>query len=130
MDLGLKDRVAIVGGGSKGLGLACALSLAQEGAKVAICSRTVEDLEAAAQEIRSATSADVLTVPGICLDSKTSKTYSTKPSSILAGWTSWSVTPGAHQQAAPWTPPKRYGSIPSKWRSASLSEWAERRSRI
>ena len=36
MDLGLKDKVAIVGGASKGLGKACAQGLAKEGAKVAI----------------------------------------------------------------------------------------------
>ena len=64
MDLGLNGRVAIIGGGSKGLGKACALSLAREGAKVAICSRSANDLEAAAQEIRSETGGDVLTVPG------------------------------------------------------------------
>ena len=64
MDLGLKGRVAIIGGGSKGLGLACALSLAQEGANVVICSRSAENLDAAGREIRSATSAEVLTVPG------------------------------------------------------------------
>ena len=64
MDLGLNGRVAIVGGGSKGLGKACALSLAREGAKVAICSRSVDDLEAAAQEIRAETGGDVLVVPG------------------------------------------------------------------
>ena len=39
MDLGLNNRVAIIGGGSRGLGRACALLLAQEGAKVAISSR-------------------------------------------------------------------------------------------
>ena len=64
MDLGLSGRVAIVGGGSKGLGKACALSLAREGAKVAICSRSANDLEAAAQEIRAETGSDVLVVPG------------------------------------------------------------------
>ena len=64
MDLGLNGRVAIIGGGSKGLGKACALSLAREGAKVAICSRSAEDLEAAAQEIRAETGADMLAVPG------------------------------------------------------------------
>ena len=64
MDLGLKDRVAIVGGGSKGLGRACADSLAREGANLAICSRNAEELERAAEEIRSATGVEVLAVPG------------------------------------------------------------------
>jgi 3-oxoacyl-[acyl-carrier protein] reductase len=64
MDLELKDKVAIVGGASKGLGRACAEVLAQEGAKVTICSRTKSDLERAAEEIRSATGADVLAFPG------------------------------------------------------------------
>ena len=63
MDLGLTGRVAIVGGGSKGLGRACADSLAAEGAKLAICSRNAEELEAAAAEIRAATGAEVLAVP-------------------------------------------------------------------
>ena len=63
MDLGLNGRVAIVGGGSKGLGRACADSLAAEGAKLTICSRNAEELEAAAAEIRAATGAEVLAVP-------------------------------------------------------------------
>jgi 3-oxoacyl-[acyl-carrier protein] reductase len=64
MDLELKDKVAIVGGASKGLGRACAESLAQEGAKVAICSRSQPDLETAAKEIRGATGADVMVFAG------------------------------------------------------------------
>jgi 3-oxoacyl-[acyl-carrier protein] reductase len=64
MDLELKGKVAIVGGGSKGLGRACAEMLAEEGAKVTICSRTKGDLEKAAAEIRSATGSDVLAFPG------------------------------------------------------------------
>ena len=64
MDLGLQGRVAVVGGASRGLGRACAMGLAQEGARVAISSRSAEPLEATAQEIRSATGVDVLAVPG------------------------------------------------------------------
>jgi len=64
MDLGLKDKVAIVGGASKGLGKACALVLAQEGAKVAICSRSKPDLESAAEEIASAGGGEVMTFAG------------------------------------------------------------------
>jgi 3-oxoacyl-[acyl-carrier protein] reductase len=64
MDLELKDKVAIVGGGSKGLGRACADVLAEEGAKVAVCSRTKADLERAAQAIRDSTGAEVLALAG------------------------------------------------------------------
>ena len=64
MDLGLQGRVAIVGGASRGLGRACTMGLAQEGAQVAISSRRAEPLQATAQEIRSATGVEVLAVPG------------------------------------------------------------------
>lgn len=64
MDLGLKGRVAVVGGGSKGLGRACADSLAQEGADLVICSRNAGELDQAAAEIRAAAGVDVLAVPG------------------------------------------------------------------
>jgi 3-oxoacyl-[acyl-carrier protein] reductase len=60
MDLELRDKVAIVGGGSKGLGRACAEVLAAEGARVAICSRSQGDLDKAAQQIRDATGADTI----------------------------------------------------------------------
>jgi 3-oxoacyl-[acyl-carrier protein] reductase len=64
MDLGLKGKVAIVGGASKGLGRACAQALAEEGANLAICSRSQSDLEQAAGEIRSSTGVDVLACAG------------------------------------------------------------------
>jgi 3-oxoacyl-[acyl-carrier protein] reductase len=51
MDLGLKDRVAIVAASSKGLGKAVALGLAAEGAKLAICARGEEELRRTAAEI-------------------------------------------------------------------------------
>jgi len=64
MDLELKGKVAIVGGASKGLGRACAEALAEEGVKVAVCSRTRADLERAAQEMRDRTGAEVLVLAG------------------------------------------------------------------
>lgn len=53
MDIGLKGKVALVTAGSKGLGKAAAIALAQEGAKVALCARG-EAVEAAAADIRAA----------------------------------------------------------------------------
>jgi 3-oxoacyl-[acyl-carrier protein] reductase len=64
MDLGLSGKVAIVTGGSKGLGLASARALAAEGARVVICGRTRATLDRAAGELRTvaASPADVLAV--------------------------------------------------------------------
>lgn len=54
MDLGLKGRVAMVAGASKGLGFAIARVLAQEGASVSMVSRDSGAIGAAAQRIREA----------------------------------------------------------------------------
>ncbi len=62
MELGLVGKIAIVTGGSKGIGRATALALAQEGSDVAICARGIEDLEDAAAEIRTKTGRKVLSV--------------------------------------------------------------------
>jgi len=54
MDLELKDKAAIVTGGTQGIGRATALRLASEGAKVVIAARGRERLDAVAAEIRAA----------------------------------------------------------------------------
>ncbi|MFI0942541.1 SDR family oxidoreductase [Streptomyces sp. NPDC021020] len=51
MDLGLKDRVYVVTGGGRGLGLAAARELAAEGAKVVVSGRTAATVDAAAAEL-------------------------------------------------------------------------------
>ena len=52
MDLGLKGKVAIITGASKGLGRAIAEEFAKEGVGVSICARGKEDLEKAAARLR------------------------------------------------------------------------------
>ncbi len=52
MELGLKGKVVLVTGGSKGIGLACASGFAAEGARVAICSRSRENVDKASAELK------------------------------------------------------------------------------
>jgi len=74
MDLQLTDRVALVTGSSRGLGLASARSLAGEGCRVCLCARGAEQLERAAREVGHvagaedavlAVSADLTTSDGV-----------------------------------------------------------------
>ncbi len=59
MDLGLKSRVALVAASSQGLGLATAEAFAAEGCRVAMCARTDQTLQAAAEKIRQQHNAEV-----------------------------------------------------------------------
>ncbi len=63
MDLGLRDKVAIVAASSKGIGKAVAAGLAAEGSRVTMLARSEADLEKAAGEIRTQCQADILAVP-------------------------------------------------------------------
>ena len=63
MDLGLKDKTAVVTGGSKGIGRATARSLAAEGARVLIAAREESALAGAAREIEADTGRRVEVVP-------------------------------------------------------------------
>src|SRR5438105_10033085 len=62
MDLGLKDKVALVAAASRGLGRAVAEELAAEGASLVLCSRREEAINEAAKEIALTTGAKVLAV--------------------------------------------------------------------
>src|SRR5258708_38448181 len=59
MDLGLKDRVALVAAASRGIGYAAARELAREGARVFLCSRDERRASEAAQRIHEETGANV-----------------------------------------------------------------------
>ena len=61
--LSFAGKVAIVTGGATGIGYATALQLARLGATVVICSRTVDELEAAAARIEAASGSRCLAVP-------------------------------------------------------------------
>ena len=54
MDLGLEGKVVLVTGGSKGIGLACSLGFAAEGARIAMCSRSRDNIDKANAKLKEA----------------------------------------------------------------------------
>ena len=62
MDLGIKNKIALVTAASQGLGKAAAIELANEGTKLAICSRNEEKINETAEEIQKLSGSEVLPV--------------------------------------------------------------------
>ena len=60
MDMGLEGKVAIITGGSDGIGKAAALSMVKEGANVVIVARRQDVLDQAVNEIKTATEGSVV----------------------------------------------------------------------
>jgi 3-oxoacyl-[acyl-carrier protein] reductase len=63
MDLGLRDKVALIAAGSRGLGRAVAEELAAEGASLVLCAREARTLAETAAAIAESSGAHVLAVP-------------------------------------------------------------------
>lgn len=70
MELGLREKVVLVTGASKGIGKAVSLGFAREGARLSLCARGMDLLRSVAQDIERETRAEVLAVPCDLTDGK------------------------------------------------------------
>ena len=93
MDLGLANRHAVVAGASKGIGKAIALQLAQEGVDVVVASRTMSELEKAAQEIEAETGRRVVPITFDATQREQVDSMMAKASDALGGIHSSSTAP-------------------------------------
>ncbi|MCV7175353.1 SDR family NAD(P)-dependent oxidoreductase [Mycolicibacterium sphagni] len=83
MDLGLAGATAVVTGGSKGMGLAIARTLAEEGARVAVMARDQGPLDAAAESLLAAGSPDAI---GISVDMNDADSIAAAFAEVAARW--------------------------------------------
>ncbi|MBF6988082.1 SDR family NAD(P)-dependent oxidoreductase [Cupriavidus sp. IK-TO18] len=109
MDLGIAGRHALVFGGSKGMGRACAHQLAAEGVKVFIAARTESTLAAAAAEIGAATGGDVrYVVADITTDEGRAAALAACPAPDILVNNADGAPPGDFRQ---WTPEDWHAAI-------------------
>ena len=78
MDLGLDGKVALITGGSKGIGRACAERLAEEGCEVLVVARTAGDLEQARGAIGEASGRRVRSARPTCARRKAARPRSAR----------------------------------------------------
>jgi 3-oxoacyl-[acyl-carrier protein] reductase len=83
MDLGVEGKVAIITGGSEGIGRAAAARLSAEGAKVAIVARTQADVERVAAEISGQTGNEVI---GVATDVRSEASVKAMVDAVVGRW--------------------------------------------
>ncbi len=108
MDLQLTGKRAVVTGGSKGIGKACALFLAREGCDVALVARTQADLDAAASEIAAATGR---TVVGVACDTGSDESVRGMMRAVVARLGGVDILVNAAAKPGGQAPPPRLAQI-------------------
>jgi 3-oxoacyl-[acyl-carrier protein] reductase len=83
MDLGVNGKVAIITGGSEGIGRAAAQRLASEGARVALVARTQADLDRVAAEMSETTGSEVI---GIATDVRSEESVKAMVDTVVLKW--------------------------------------------
>jgi NAD(P)-dependent dehydrogenase (short-subunit alcohol dehydrogenase family) len=111
MDLGLKGRVVLVTGGSKGIGLACARAFLGEGARVAIASRSKVNLVAAERQLKGE-GHEVTRVAGDLIDPANARRMAAEVEQALGPIDVLVNSAGAAKR----TPPEEL--TPETWRAA------------
>lgn len=104
----LKGKTALITGAGRGIGRAIALTYAEAGAKLMLCSRTLSEVETLAREVRNrAVRAEALQLDVSNLAQ--CRPRRRRPSSTWAGSTSWSTTPGRQSGGLLSKSPRRTG---------------------
>ncbi len=124
MDLEIKGRTALITGGSKGIGLACARRFAMEGCNVHIAARSAEAL-AAAKASLDPLGVKVVTHAVDLRDGAAVK----KLAADCAASTSWSTTPATFPAGRCSTSTRRSGATPGNSRCSATSTSPARSSR-
>src|SRR5215831_19242234 len=108
MDLDLKGRVAVVTGGSRGIGKAIARALAREGADVALIARNIEDAEKTAAAIASESGR---TARAYCADTGDDSSVRGAFAQIVAEFTRLDILVNAAAQPGGQAPPPKLGEV-------------------
>jgi len=113
MNLGLKDRVALIAASSQGIGLATAEAFAAEGCRIAMCARNQQTLQAAAEKIKKQHNVEVMAEAFDVTDAAAVSRFVAAVAPDSAASTSASPTPEARLPRDFLPPRSTNGSMPS-----------------